>query len=130
MRRLARHGVALGLVTASTRAVVEPNLRRLNLEGVFETAYYSDDVTDGKPHPEGLLRALGDLGVDAADAVYVGDTTVDQAMAAAAGSPFAAVAGTTSEAASRGRDRAGVVGCRRMGRRPARRPPRQAAGRA
>ena len=101
LRRLARHGVALGLVTASTRAVVEPNLRRLNLEGVFETAYYSDDVTDGKPHPEGLLRALADLGVDAADAVYVGDTTVDQAMAAAAGAPFAAVAGTTSEAAFR-----------------------------
>ena len=33
--------------------------------------------------------------------MYVGDTTVDHAMAAAAGSPFAAVAGTTSEAAFR-----------------------------
>ena len=101
LRRLARHGVRLGLVTASTRSVVEPNLRRLNLDGVFETAYFSDDVVDGKPHPEGLLRALADLDVDPADAVYVGDTTVDLEMASAAGTSFAAVAGTTSDASFR-----------------------------
>jgi HAD superfamily hydrolase (TIGR01549 family) len=101
LRRLARRRVRLGLVTASTRAVVEPNLRRLNLEGVFETAYYADDVAHGKPHPEGLRRALADLGVDAPDSIYVGDTTIDLEMATAAGAPFAAVAGTTSEAAFR-----------------------------
>jgi HAD superfamily hydrolase (TIGR01509 family) len=101
LRRLARHGVRLGLVTASTRGVVEPSLRRLNLEGVFETTYFADDVTNGKPHPEALLRALADLGVAPADAVYVGDTTIDQAMASAAGTPFEAVAGTTTEATFR-----------------------------
>ena len=68
---------------------------------MFETAYFSDDVVDGKPHPEGLLRALADLDVDPADAVYVGDTTVDLAMASAAGTSFAAVAGTTSDASFR-----------------------------
>src|SRR5262245_19117251 len=101
LRRLAGHGVRLGLVTASTRDVVEPNLGRLNLDGVFESAYFADDVTNGKPHPEALLRALDDLGVDPGDAIYVVDTTVDLAMASAAGTPFAAVAGTTSEAAFR-----------------------------
>jgi HAD superfamily hydrolase (TIGR01509 family) len=101
LRRLARHGVRLGLVTASTRAVVEPNLRRLGLEGLFATAYFSDDVANGKPHPEALLRALSDLRVTPGDAVYVGDTTIDLAMAAAAGTPFEAVAGTTTEASFR-----------------------------
>jgi HAD superfamily hydrolase (TIGR01509 family) len=101
LRRLARSGVRLGLVTASTRDVVAPNLGRLHLEGVFEAAYYADDVTTGKPHPEALLRALADLDVEPADAVYVGDTTVDLAMATAAGTPFAAVAGTTREAVFR-----------------------------
>ena len=91
----------LGLVTASTRGVVEPSLHRLNLEGLFETAYFADDVVDGKPHPEALLRALADLGVAPADAVYVGDTTIDLAMASAAGTPFEAVAGTTTDAAFR-----------------------------
>lgn len=99
LRRLRGRGVRLGLVTASTRSVVEPNLRRLNMEHVFETAYYADDVVNGKPHPEALLRALDDLGVAAADSVYVGDTTVDLAMAAAAGAPFVAIGGTTPEAA-------------------------------
>jgi HAD superfamily hydrolase (TIGR01509 family) len=96
LRRLARHGVRLGLVTASTRAVVVPNLARLNLEGVFDAAVYADDVEHGKPHPEALLRVLEELGVAPAATVYVGDTTVDLEMASAAGARFAAVGTTTS----------------------------------
>jgi len=101
LRRLRRHGVRIGLVTASTRGVVEPNLARLNLEGVFEAAFYSDDVERSKPHPEALLRVLDKLGVAPADAVYVGDTTVDLEMTLAAGAAFAAVGGTTSLTAFR-----------------------------
>jgi len=97
LRRLRRHGVRVGLVTASTRSVVEPNLRRLNLEGVFDTIRYSDDVRRSKPHPDALLEALAELGVRARDTVYVGDTTVDLEMARAAGAPFVAVGRTTSE---------------------------------
>lgn len=95
LRRLRRHGVRLGLVTASTRGVVEPSITRLGLDGVFETAFFSDDVTHSKPHPEALLRALDELGLHARDTVYVGDTTVDLEMAAAAGAPFVAVGSTT-----------------------------------
>jgi HAD superfamily hydrolase (TIGR01509 family) len=101
LRRLRRHGVRIGLVTASTRGVVEPNLARLNLEGVFEAAFYSDDVERSKPHPEALLRVLDKLGVAPADAVYVGDTIVDLEMTLAAGAAFAAVGGTTSLTAFR-----------------------------
>ncbi len=98
LRRLRRHRIRLGLVTASTRGVVEPNLRRLNLEGVFETMLFAGDVRNGKPHPEALLLGLRDLGVAAADAVYVGDTVTDLEMARAAGSPFVAVGDTTAAA--------------------------------
>jgi pyrophosphatase PpaX len=96
LRRLRRHGIRLGLVTASTRAVVEPNLERLNLVGAFDTVWCADDVRHGKPHPEGLLLALDALGVPAGRTVYVGDTTVDLEMARAAGAGFAAVGTTTS----------------------------------
>jgi pyrophosphatase PpaX len=99
LRRLARRGVRLGLVTASTRSVVEPGLRRLNLEGLFEAMLFADDVDNGKPHPEALLLALAELGVTPADSVYVGDTIVDLEMARAAGAPFAAVGTTTPGAA-------------------------------
>lgn len=101
LRDLRRHGVRLGLVTASTRAVVEPNFERLNLAGVFETAWYSDDVTLSKPHPEALERALEELGLAPADTVYVGDTLVDLEMATAAGAPFVAVGTTMHESAFR-----------------------------
>jgi len=101
LRRLRANGVRIGLVTASTRSVVEPNLERLNLTGVFETAWYADDVEHGKPHPEGLLRALDVLGVPAARTIYVGDTTTDLEMATAAGAGFAAVGTTTTDAAFR-----------------------------
>jgi HAD superfamily hydrolase (TIGR01509 family) len=98
LRRLQRHGVRLGIVTASTRAVVGPAIPRLNLDGVFEVAICSDDVARTKPAPEGLLLALERLGVPAADALYVGDTPTDLEMARAAGTPFVAVGRTTDEA--------------------------------
>ena len=101
LRRLAGSGIRLGLVTASTRGVVEPNLARLNMTGLFETAWYADDVANGKPHPEALLRALDELRLDAGQTVYIGDTTVDLEMARAAGAAFAAVGGTTTEAVFR-----------------------------
>jgi HAD superfamily hydrolase (TIGR01549 family) len=97
LRRLRASGVRLGLVTASTRIVVEPNLARLNLGDTFEVIRYSDDVERSKPHPDALIEALDELGVGAADTVYVGDTTVDLAMANAAGAPFVAVGRTVPE---------------------------------
>ena len=101
LRRLRRRGIRVGLVTASTRGVVAPNLVRLNLAGAFEVAVYADEVRNGKPHPEGLIRALDELGVAPADTVYVGDTTIDLEMARAAGARFAAVGTTTSVEAFR-----------------------------
>jgi phosphoglycolate phosphatase len=101
LRRLRRKGVRLGLVTASTRGVVEPNLRRLNLDGLFQARLFADDVSNGKPHPEALLRALDELGVPAGDAVYVGDTITDLEMARSAGARFAAVGATTPAQAFR-----------------------------
>ena len=95
IRRLRSHGIRLGLVTASTRDVVEHNLGRLNLDGTFEAIRYADDVERSKPHPDALLEALDELGVGAGDAIYVGDTTVDLEMAEAAGTPFVAVGTTT-----------------------------------
>jgi HAD superfamily hydrolase (TIGR01509 family) len=99
LRRLRGHGIRVGLVTASTRSVVAPNLTRLNLADAFEVAVYADEVVNGKPDPEGLLRALDELAVAPADTVYVGDTTVDLEMARAAGASFAAVGSTTSDEA-------------------------------
>ena len=76
-------------------SVVEPNLARLNLADAFEVMVFADDVKHGKPHPEGLLRALDSMALRPGATVYVGDTVVDLEMARAAGAPFAAVGTTT-----------------------------------
>ena len=101
LRRLRRHGVRLGLVTASMRAVVEPSMIRLNLDGLFEVAVFSDDVARTKPRPDALLQALETMGVPADETVYVGDAPADLEMARAAGARFVAVGRTTDPAVFR-----------------------------
>ena len=43
----------------------------------------------GKPAPDGILRALGEIGVEPNRALHIGDDAVDEAAAAAAGTRFA-----------------------------------------
>ena len=58
----------------------------------------ADDVPRPKPAPDGLLRAVGSLGIPAGDCVFVGDSEVDARAAQAAGMAFVAVlSGTTAE---------------------------------
>lgn len=99
LRRLAGNGVRLALVTASDRAIVERAFGELRMGDTFEHVVCADDVERQKPHPEGLVKALTAIGVDAIDAVYVGDTMVDLEMARSAGVRFVPIGGTTDDAA-------------------------------
>lgn len=54
------------------------------VEPLFGAIVGVDQVDQAKPHPALLLRALELLGVDAAEAIYVGDTHVDVEAARAA----------------------------------------------
>ena len=61
---------------------------------VFEVIVSAEDVTRGKPDPEGYLRALELLGVEAAEAVALEDAPPGIAAARAAGLRCVAVLGT------------------------------------
>jgi putative hydrolase of the HAD superfamily len=64
-------------------------LRRL-LEEIGLSNYFGAVVhAAAKPEPAGLLRALGELGVEAERALHVGDDEVDELAAHAAGMSFA-----------------------------------------
>lgn len=101
LRRLRRHGVRLGIVTASMRSVVAPTMTRLNLDELFEVEICADDVRRTKPEPDGLHLALETLGLAPADSVFVGDAPADLEMARAVGAPFVAVGRTTDAAVFR-----------------------------
>lgn len=58
VRELAAAGRMLGIVSGALRDEVEGALRQSGLRNVFKTVITAEDVTEGKPDPEGYLRAL------------------------------------------------------------------------
>lgn len=85
---LADRGVPIGLCTNKPRAPTEAVVAALGL-GPFAVVACGDDPGPRKPDPAPLLRCCAALGAAAGDALYVGDSEVDHATAAAAGVPFA-----------------------------------------
>jgi HAD superfamily hydrolase (TIGR01509 family) len=91
---------ALGLelaVVANWDITIGRLLDEIDLAHRFRTIVHAAE----KPAPDGLRRALAELGVDASRALHVGDDDVDEQAAAAAGTHFAraplaaAIAGLT-----------------------------------
>jgi pyrophosphatase PpaX len=91
IRAVRTRGVRLGLVTSKNRSGAERGLRVIGLAGHFEVIVGADDVENPKPHPEPVLRALDQMGVSAAKAIYIGDSTHDMESGRAAGVRTAAV---------------------------------------
>jgi len=70
-----------------------------DLKGDFDMVVTAWDVRNPKPDPEGLVKVLDHFRFRPEEAIYVGDTQVDEAAAAAAGIPFVAYANPALEAA-------------------------------
>ena len=84
-------GVATAIVSTKYRYRIESILTHAGMAGAVDLIVGGEDVTRHKPDPEGLRRALDGLGVDGANAVYVGDHPVDGHAAARAGVRFVRV---------------------------------------
>jgi HAD superfamily hydrolase (TIGR01509 family) len=80
----ASAGIATGLVTSTYRALVDVILN--SIPGTpFRTVVCGDDVTMAKPHPEPYLRAVSELGCQAAHCVAIEDSAVGGDSAREAG---------------------------------------------
>jgi len=84
---LAANGLELGLCTNKPVAPAKAVLRHLGLDHHFAALIGGDSLAQRKPDPAPLLATLAALGGGVA--VYVGDSEVDAATAAAARLPFA-----------------------------------------
>ncbi|HEV8394522.1 MAG TPA: HAD family hydrolase [Vicinamibacterales bacterium] len=79
-------GFRLGLITNGSVRMQSSKLERLKLPPLFDTILISDAEGVSKPEPEIFRRALERLGVEAAQACYVGNhPDIDVAGAKAAG---------------------------------------------
>jgi sugar-phosphatase len=104
VRRLAAAGVPMGLVTSARRPYVVESLTGLGVAELFGVIVAAEDVTVGKPDPEGYLRAVDGLGVAPADAVGFEDSEAGVAAVRAAGMRCVALASTLPPAAFAGAD--------------------------
>ncbi|MDY6828042.1 MAG: HAD-IA family hydrolase [Pseudomonadota bacterium] len=77
-------GVAMAVATGKSRAGLRRSLDQTALETRFEAVRCGDECRS-KPHPQMVEELLAAMGAVPEDAVLVGDSTHDMAMAAAAG---------------------------------------------
>lgn len=62
-----------GIVTNKPERFTTPLMQALNLTPASSSTICPDQVQEKKPHPESLLLACREIGVDPADCIYVGD---------------------------------------------------------
>lgn len=90
--KLHAAGVKLGVVTSKIRQTTEMGLKLTGLYDYFGTIVTVDDVGKAKPDPEGIHKAVRELGGDLSSALMVGDSHYDIEAAHNAGIPSVAVA--------------------------------------
>jgi HAD superfamily hydrolase (TIGR01509 family) len=106
--RAAAQRVALAITSGAFRREIDYVLEGAGLTEHFDVVVSIDDVTHGKPHPEGFLRALARLNEALApeppiapiEAVAVEDATGGASAARAAGMRVAALRGLGYDPAS------------------------------
>jgi pyrophosphatase PpaX len=91
VRRLKAAGRRTGLVTSKNRPGALRGLHLAGLETLIDVVVAADDVTNAKPHPEPVERAMTLLGALPETTVYVGDSIHDMHAGRAAGVTTAAV---------------------------------------
>ena len=91
IRALAARGKRLGLVTSKLRAGARRGLKIAGVEELFTIIVAADDVTQPKPDPEPVLKAVALAGAKPAETVFVGDSRHDLESGRAAGVKTAAV---------------------------------------
>lgn len=84
LQQLRDDGVKIATVTNSGRSPASDLLERHGLRRYLDAVVTRDDVEAMKPSPEGIIKALGQIGVGRGCALYVGDSWVDVRAARAA----------------------------------------------
>ncbi|MDY6852072.1 MAG: HAD family hydrolase, partial [Thermodesulfobacteriota bacterium] len=77
-------------VSTNRSSTINPILKDRGLAPFFDLVVSSQDVSHPKPNPESIFLILDRLNIPAGEALFVGDSEVDAATAAAAGVSLAA----------------------------------------
>lgn len=78
----------LAIYSNNCRQVLEHILAEIGLAPHVNCLVAFEDVSQFKPHPEGMEKVIKTLGVSVDDLVYVGDKETDKQVAESCGVPF------------------------------------------
>lgn len=92
--KLHENGIKLGVVTSKIRRTTMMGLERFGMIGFLSSIVTVDDVGSPKPHPEGIRKAMEELGADPETTLMVGDSQYDVLAAKNAGVKVAGVTWT------------------------------------
>jgi pyrophosphatase PpaX len=87
---LHEQGASVGIVSLKPRRAGDLELDIIGLRRLIGLAVWGDDVEKPKPEPDGVLRAMADLGADPRSTLVIGDSPADIMMGRAAGTRTAA----------------------------------------
>jgi pyrophosphatase PpaX len=85
VRELKAAGIQTGLVTSKNRQGALRGLKLVGLEALMDVLVCADEVTNPKPHPEPVEKAVALLGAEPDTTLYVGDSVHDMHSGRAAG---------------------------------------------
>lgn len=92
LTKLKDEGIHLGVVTSKMHITSVYCLENLKLGNIIEYICAFDDVKNPKPHEEGILQSMSDMGIsDKRKVLYIGDNTSDYLCAKNAGVDVAMV---------------------------------------
>jgi len=92
LSKLKEEGHFVSIVSTKYRTRLTQALDRDGLAHLVDYIVGGDDVSQSKPHPEGLLMAVSASHISPNDTIYVGDSVSDGECAKRAGVRFIAVA--------------------------------------
>lgn len=104
---LKRQGYRLTIASSRWHKSLSELTRDLCIAEYFDYLVGANDVDHAKPHPEPVMKTLTEMGVNASDALVVGDMNVDILMGANAGAKTCGVTygnGTREELLQAGAD--------------------------
>jgi pyrophosphatase PpaX len=90
VREIKAAGKQTGLVTSKNRPGALRGLKLVGLDALMDVLVCADEVTNPKPDPEPVERAVSLLGAEPSRTVYVGDSVHDMRSGRAAGVKTAA----------------------------------------
>ncbi len=81
LSKVREAGCLTGVVTSKSARGTTRAIETSGMTDMFDCVVTADDVTNYKPHPEPLVKALAQLGVAPKESLYVGDSAFDVDMA-------------------------------------------------